>query len=39
MGVALTLNAEFELYRWGPITYAPSLLDGNGGMPSTVGDV
>lgn len=39
VGVALTLNAEFELYRWGPITYGPSLLDGNGGMPSTVGDV
>lgn len=39
VGVALTLNAEFELYRWGPITYAPSLLDGNGGMPSTVTDV
>ena len=39
IGVALTLNAEFELYRWGPITYGPSLLDGNGGMPSTVGDV
>ncbi|WP_428117969.1 polysaccharide deacetylase family protein [Candidatus Poriferisodalis sp.] len=39
VGVALTLNAEFELYRWGPITYAPSLLDGNGGMPGTVTDV
>lgn len=39
VGVALTLNAEFELYRWGPITQAPSLLDGNGGMPSTVSDV
>ena len=39
VGVALALNAEFELYRWGPITYAPSLLDGNGGMPATVSDV
>ncbi len=39
IGVALTLNAEFALYRWGPLTYAPSLLDGNGGMPSTVSDV
>ncbi len=39
VGIALTLNAEFELYRWGPITQVPSLLDGNGGMPSTVSDV
>ena len=39
VGVALALNAEFELYRWGPITHAPSLLDGNGGMPATVTDV
>ena len=39
IGVALTLNAEFDLYRWGPITYAPSLHDGNGGLPSTVSDV
>jgi chitin disaccharide deacetylase len=38
IGVALTLNAEHPLYRWGPITHAPSLLDGNGGFPQTVTD-
>ena len=30
----LTLNAEYDLYRWGPITQAPSLLDGDGGFPA-----
>src|SRR5438105_15484510 len=35
VGVHLTLNAEFDLYRWGPITQAPSLLDGDGGSPRT----
>ena len=39
IGVHLTLNAEFDLYRWGPITHAPSLLDGDGGFPRTVADV
>jgi len=39
LGVHLTLNAEFDLYRWGPITHAPSLLDGDGGFPRTVSDV
>lgn len=39
VGVALTLNAEHDLYRWGPITQAPSLLDGDGGFPRTVADV
>jgi predicted glycoside hydrolase/deacetylase ChbG (UPF0249 family) len=39
IGVHLTLNAEFDLYRWGPITHAPSLLDGDGGFPRTVQDV
>ena len=39
VGVHLTLNAEWDLYRWGPITHAPSLLDGDGGFPRTVEDV
>jgi hypothetical protein len=39
IGVRLTLNAEHDLYRWGPITNAPSLLDGDGGFPRTVTDV
>jgi predicted glycoside hydrolase/deacetylase ChbG (UPF0249 family) len=37
--VQLTLNAEHDLYRWAPITQAPSLLDGDGGFPRTVSDV
>ena len=39
IGVHLTLNAEYDLYRWGPITHAPSLLDGDGGFPRTLADV
>ena len=39
VGVALTLNAEHDLYRWGPITHAPSLLDGDGGFPRTAADL
>jgi len=39
VGVHLTLNAEHERYRWGPITQAPSLLDGDGGFPRTVDDL
>jgi predicted glycoside hydrolase/deacetylase ChbG (UPF0249 family) len=39
VGVHLTVNAEHDLYRWGPITQAPSLLDGDGGFPRTVADV
>ncbi len=38
VGVQLTLNAQFETYRWGPITHAPSLLDGDGGFPRTIED-
>ncbi|MBO0728468.1 MAG: ChbG/HpnK family deacetylase [Acidimicrobiaceae bacterium] len=39
VGVHLTLNAEYDLYRWGPITYCPSLLDGDGGFPRTLADL
>lgn len=39
VGVRLTLNSEHDLYRWGPLTQAPSLLDGDGGFPRTVEDV
>jgi len=38
VGVHLTLNAEWDTYRWGPITAAPSLIDGNGGFPQTIED-
>jgi chitin disaccharide deacetylase len=38
VGVHLTLTAEWELYRWGPVTQAPSLLGGEGGFPRTVED-
>ena len=39
VGVSLTLNSEYDLLRWGPITYCPSLLDGDGGFPRTVEDL
>ena len=39
VGVQLTLNAEHRFYRWGPITHAPSLVDGNGGFPETLPDL
>jgi predicted glycoside hydrolase/deacetylase ChbG (UPF0249 family) len=39
VGVELTLNAELESYRWGPLTVAPSLLDGDGGFPRTLRDL
>ncbi|MEA3020674.1 MAG: hypothetical protein QOI47_2198, partial [Actinomycetota bacterium] len=39
VGVHLTLTSEWDLYRWGPITHAPSLVDGDGGFPRTVQEV
>ena len=39
LGVHLTLNAEHECYRWGPITHAPSLQSGEGGFPRTLEDL
>lgn len=39
VGVHLTLNAEYDLFRWGPITHCPSLLDGDGGFPRTLQDL
>ena len=35
----LTLTSEWDLYRWGPVTHAPSLLDGDGGFPRTIQEV
>ena len=39
IGVHLTLNAEHPLYRWGPLTHAPSLLSGEGCFPRSVDDL
>jgi predicted glycoside hydrolase/deacetylase ChbG (UPF0249 family) len=39
VGVHLTLNAEHAVYRWGPITHAPSLLSGEGGFPRNLDDL
>lgn len=39
VGVQLALTAEHALYRWGPITAAPSLHGGDGGFPTTVDDL
>ncbi|MEM9519059.1 MAG: ChbG/HpnK family deacetylase [Actinomycetota bacterium] len=39
IGIHLTLNAELEDFRWGPLTQAPSLLDGDGGFPRTPADL
>lgn len=39
VGVHLTLTSEWDEYRWGPITHAPSLVDGDGGFPRTINEV
>lgn len=39
LGIHLTLNSQLDAYRWGPLTAAPSLLDGDGGFPRTVDDL
>lgn len=39
VGVHLVVNSELDAVRWGPITHAPSLLDGDGGFPRTVEDL
>lgn len=39
IGVHLTLNAEHQNYRWGPITHAPSLHSGDGGFPRSIDDL
>jgi chitin disaccharide deacetylase len=39
IGVHLTLNAEHDHYRWGPITHAPSLHSGEGSFPRTLDDL
>lgn len=39
VGVHLVANAELDAVRWGPITHAPSLFDGDGGFPRTVEDL
>jgi len=38
IGVQLMVNSDWDRVRWGPITQAPSLLDGDGGFPRTVID-
>ena len=39
VGVHLALLAPLPRYRWGPVTFAPSLLGGDGGFPSDVADL
>lgn len=38
-GVQLALTAGLPRYRWGPATFAPSLLGGDGGFPATIEDL
>ncbi len=39
VGVHLTLNSEWDGYRWGPVTPGPSLLDAEGRLPRTIDEV
>jgi chitin disaccharide deacetylase len=39
VGVHLALTAPLPRYRWGPVTFAPSLLGGDGGFPASVEDL
>jgi predicted glycoside hydrolase/deacetylase ChbG (UPF0249 family) len=39
IGVHLTLIADLDTYRWGPVTHAPSLLSGEGGFPRNADDL
>lgn len=39
IGVHLTLVSEHPEYRWGPLTYAPTLQSGDGGFPPTLDDL
>jgi chitin disaccharide deacetylase len=39
VGVHLALTAGLPRFRWGPVTYAPSLLGGDGGFPAEPADL
>lgn len=39
VGVELTLNSSNPILHFGPVTQAPSLLDGQGGFPITLDDL
>lgn len=39
VGVHLTINTEFECYRWAAITRSPTLHSGEGGFPRSVHDL
>jgi predicted glycoside hydrolase/deacetylase ChbG (UPF0249 family) len=39
VGVHLALTVGLPRFRWGPVTFAPSLLGGDGGFPATTEDL
>lgn len=39
VGVNLVLNSEHPIFHFGPVTFSPTLLDGSGGFPATLGDL